>query len=137
MRMKDVLEILERDARMTPEQVAAMTGRSVEEVKSIIREAEDNRVLIQYRSMVNWEKAGEPLVYALIEVKVSPQRGVGFDSFAERISRFPEVWAVTLVSGDYDLIVMVKGRSMQEVSNFVSSKLSALEPVLGTNTHFV
>lgn len=135
--MKNVLEILERDARTTPEQIAAMTGRSPEEVRAIILDAEERRIIVRYRTVVNWDKAGEALVWAFIEVKVTPQRGVGFDSIAERISRFPEVWSVKLESGDYDLSVVVVGRSMQEVSGFVSSKLSALEAVQGTNTHFV
>ncbi len=135
--MKDVLQILEQDARTTPEQIAAMTGHSVDEVRRIIGEAEANRTIVRYRTVVNWEKAGEEQVWALIEVKVTPQRDVGFDSIAERIARFPEVWSLSLASGGFDLSVMVVGRTMQEVSSFVSSKLAPLDPVQATNTHFL
>ncbi|MBI4498263.1 MAG: Lrp/AsnC family transcriptional regulator [Chloroflexi bacterium] len=135
--MKDVLQVLEQDARATPEQIAAMTGRSADEVRDIVRAAEADRTIVRYRTVVNWEKTGEEQVWALIEVKVTPQRDVGFDSIAERIARFPEVWSVSLASGDFDLVVMVVGRTMQEVSAFVSGKLAPLAPVQGTNTHFL
>lgn len=135
--MNDVLKILERDTRTTPAQIAAMTGRTTEDVEAIIREAEQKGILRGYKAVINWERAGEEQVFALIEVKVMPQRDVGFDAIAQRIARYNEVRSVALVSGGFDLNVVVVGRTMQEVSNFVSSKLAALEPVRGTETHFL
>ena len=135
--MQDVLKILEEDARTTPEQVAVMTGRPVEEVKQIIKQAEDDRVILGYRTQVNWEKGGKEEVWALIGLKAMPQRDVGFDALAQRISRFPEARSVYLVTGDYDLAIMVVAPTMQEVSSFVSRKLLTIEGVQGTVSHFV
>lgn len=135
--MKDVLKILEEDARTTPQQIAVMTGRPVDEVVAGIKQAEDDGVILGYRAQVNWEKAGESQVWALIEVKVTPQRDFGFDAVAERIYRFPETHSMYLVSGQYDLAVMVAGRTMQEVSAFVSAKIAPLDGVQGTVTHFL
>lgn len=135
--MKDVLKILEEDARTTPQQIAVMTGRPVEEVAAVIKQAEAEGVILGYRAQVNWEKAGENQVWALIEVKVMPQRDVGFDAVAERIYRFPETHSMYLVSGQYDLAAMVAGRTMQEVSAFVSAKIAPLDGVQGTVTHFL
>lgn len=135
--MQDVLKILEEDARTTPDQIAVMTGRPVEEIKRLIKKAEDDRVLLAYHAQVNWDRAGQEQVWALIEVKLVPQRDVGFDSIAARIYRFPEAYSVFLVSGAFDLAVTVVARTMQEVSNFVSGKLSPIEGVQGTVTHFL
>ena len=135
--MRDVLKIIEQDARTSPEQIASMTGKTPQEVQDIIRKAEADRVLLGYHAQVNWERAGEEQVWALIEVKVTPQRDVGFDAIAERIYRFPEARSVYLVSGTYDLAVTVVGRTMQEVSAFVSEKLAPMEPVQATVTHFL
>ncbi|MCX6023198.1 MAG: Lrp/AsnC family transcriptional regulator [Chloroflexi bacterium] len=135
--MKDVLQILERDSRATPGQIATMTGRTVEEVETIIHDAESRGILLRYSAVVNWDRAGEEQVWALIEVKVTPQREVGFDAIAERIARYPEVRSVSLVSGGFDLIVIIVGRTMQEVSNFVSSKLAPMDTVRGTDSHFL
>ncbi len=135
--MKEVLRILEKDARSTPEQISTMTGMSVEKVRKAIEQAEKKRAIVKYKTIVNWEKAGEEQVWALIEVKVAPQRDVGFDSIAERIYRFPEARSVYLMSGTYDLAVMVVGKSMREVASFVSEKLAPLDSVQGTVTHFL
>lgn len=135
--MKEILEILEKDARTTPETIATMTGKKVAEVKRAISEAEKERIILKYKTVINWEKVKEPQVWALIEVKVQPQRGVGFDAVAERIYRFPQARSVYLVSGTYDLSVLVVGKTMQEVAAFVSEKLSTLESVQGTITHFM
>ena len=135
--MNDVLKLLEQDARTTAEEIATMTGRPLQEVKDIIKQAESERVILGYHAQVNWERAGEEQVWALIEVKVTPQRDVGFDAIAERIFRFPEARSVYLVSGTFDLAVTVMGRTMQEVSAFVSEKLAPMEPVQGTVTHFL
>jgi len=135
--MKEILEILEKDARTTPEAIATMTGKTVDEVEDLIREAEKERIILKYKTVVNWEKASQPLVWALVEVKVQPQRGVGFDAIAERIYRFPQARTVYLVSGTYDLAVVVLGKTMQEVAAFVSEKLATLENIQGTMTHFM
>lgn len=135
--MQDVLKILEEDARTTPDQIAVMTGRSVEEIKRIIKKAEDDRVLLAYHAQVNWDRAGQEQVWALIEVKLVPQRDVGFDAIAARIYRFPEAHSVSLVSGAFDLAVTVVAPTMQEVSTFVSGKLAPIEGVQGTVTHFL
>ena len=135
--MKDILKILENDARTTPQQISTMTGTPVAEVKKEIKKAESDRTILKYKTVVNWEKLGEEQVWALIEVKITPQREVGFDSIAERIYRFPEARSVYLVSGAYDLAVMVVSKSMQEVASFVSQKLAPLEAVQGTITHFL
>jgi DNA-binding Lrp family transcriptional regulator len=135
--MKDILRILEKDARTSPKQISAMTGMPLREVEKAIKQAEAERTILKYKTVVNWEKAGEEQVRALIEVKVAPQRDVGFDAVAERIYRFPEARSVYLVSGTYDLAVLVTGKTMQEVAAFVSEKLSPLESVQGTVTHFL
>lgn len=135
--MKDVLQILERDTRITPAQIATMTGRTIEEVETIIRDAEAQGILRGYKAVINWEKTGDEQVWALIEVKVTPQREVGFDDIAKRIARYSEVRSVSLVSGGFDLHVIVVARTIQEVSSFVSGKLAPLEPVRGTETHFL
>ena len=135
--MKEILKILENEARTTPEQIATMLGRSVSDVEKAIKQAEGDRTIVKYKTMVNWEKTGREEVWALIEVKIQPQREVGFDAVAERIYRFPEARTVYLVSGTYDLAVLVTGKTMQEVAGFVSRKLATLESVQGTVTHFL
>jgi DNA-binding Lrp family transcriptional regulator len=136
--MEDILRILEEDARTTPERIATMTGRPVDEVRRLVNEAERARVILSYSAHIDWDKAGEaPVAAALIEVKVAPQRDVGFNALAGRIARFPEVRSMHLVSGNYDLLVQVVGKSIYDISNFVSGKLSALDGVRGTNTHFI
>ena len=135
--MEEILKILEDDARIAPEQIATMTGKPVAEVTEAIAQAEGNRTIVKYKAMVNWEKTGREEVRALIEVKIQPQREVGFDAIAERIYRFPEARTVYLVSGAYDLAVLVIGKTMQEVAGFVSQKLATLDSVQGTVTHFL
>lgn len=135
--MEDILKILENDARTTPEQIASMTGKPLDEVKETIKQAEADRNIIKYKTVVNWEKLEKEEVMALIEVRLSPQREVGFDAVAERIYRFPEVRSAYLVSGMYDLLVIVTGKTMQDVAGFVSRKLATLESVQGTVTHFL
>jgi DNA-binding Lrp family transcriptional regulator len=135
--MKQIFEALEKDARLTPEQIATMTGIAVADVKKAIKKAEQDRAIVRYKAIVDWTKLGEGEVLALVEVKVVPQRNVGFDAIAERIYRFREARSVYLASGTYDLAVLVAGKSMQEVAVFVSEKLSTLETVQGTVTHFI
>lgn len=135
--MEQVLKILEEDSRVTPEEIAAMTGISVEEVKTIIAECERKGIIRAYKTVIDWDKVREEPVMAFIDVKVSPERGVGFDDIAERIYRFPEVRAVYLVSGMHDLRVQVTGKSMKEVAFFVAEKLATIDRVQSTNTHFL
>ena len=135
--MKDVFRILEQDARTPPEKIATMTGLPEDEVRRIIADAERDRTILKYRTIVNWEKLGEPEVWALIQVKVIPQRDVGFDAIAERIYRFPETNSVWLVSGEYDLAITVTATDIYEISRFVSEKLSTIEGVHGTVTNFL
>ena len=133
---REVLEILEKDAKATTKQISSMTGISPTQVRKTIEEAEKNRVIVKYKTVINWERLEEERSRALIEVKIQPQKDVGFDAIAERIYRFPEVNSVYLVSGAYDLAVFVVGKSEHEVAKFVSDKLAALESVQGTVTHF-
>jgi len=135
--MKDILSVLEQNAKATPEEISEMTGRTVEEVKEVISQAERDKTIVKYRTIINWDKIGEGEVLALVELKMTPQRDVGFDGAAQRIARFPEVRSLHLISGDYDLSVTVVGRTMQEVASFVAMKLAALEEVHGTTTHFL
>lgn len=133
----EILKILEQDARLTAAQIATMTGMSVAAAESAIRDAEAEGAIVKYKTVVNWEKAGAPKVWALIEVKIAPQRDRGFDAVAERIYRFPEARSVYLVSGTYDLAVQVVGDTMQEVASFVAHKLAPIEGVHSTVTHFL
>jgi DNA-binding Lrp family transcriptional regulator len=135
--LQEILELLERNDRLTAAEIAIMLGMSEEEVKAKIAELEADKVIINYRAMVNWERAGVEKVNALIEVKVIPQRDVGFDEIAERIYSFPEVKSVFLMSGAYDLMVLVEGTTMKEVALFVSQKLATIYNVQSTATHFV
>ncbi len=133
---REVLEVLEKDAKATLKQISAMTGLPVSQVRATIEEAEKTRVILKYKTVVNWDKIDDERVRALIEVKIQPQKDVGFDAIAERIYRFPEAASVYLVSGSYDLAVFVMARSERDVAKFVSEKLAALELVQGTVTHF-
>jgi len=135
--MKEIMEILESDARATPERISTMTGIPLAEVKKVISEAEKNHTIVKYKAMINWQKVGDEHVWAIIEVRIQPQRNVGFDAVAERIYRFPEVRSAYLVSGTYDLAVFVAAKTMQEVASFVSQRLAPLEGVQGTITHFL
>ena len=134
---RKILRILERDARTDPKQIAIMLDLTEEEVVRRIKEAEAVDALVRHKAVVNWERAGEERVLALIEVKVTPQRETGFDAIAERIYRFPEARSVYLVSGTYDLAVQVVGRSMRDVAMFVAEKLAPLEGVQSTVSHFI
>lgn len=134
---REILEILQNNSRLRPEQIAAMIGVAQAEVEDRVKELEEKRIIIKYHTLINWELAGEEVVSALIEVKVTPQRGSGFDNIAERIYRFPEVKAVYLMSGRYDVSVLIEGKTMKEVALFVAMKLATIENVQSTATHFV
>jgi DNA-binding Lrp family transcriptional regulator len=134
---KEILKILEDDARTSTKQISAMTGNSTSEVSRSIKQAEKDRVILKYKAIINWDKVENEQVWALIEVKLTPEKDVGFDSIAERIYRFPQTRTVYLVSGTYDLFVMVTGKTNHEIANFVSQKLSHIEGVQATVTQFV
>lgn len=137
--MDDILEILSNDARVTPQEIAKMTRQKVADVKKKIRQYEDNGTIVKYKTVIDRDKTsnGHAIVRALIEVSITPQKDVGFDNVAERIYRFPEVTSCYLVSGAYDLLVVVEGQSIHTVSNFVASKLSPMEGIRSTSTHFL
>lgn len=136
--MDDILEVLEKNSRYSDVEIAKMTGKTVEEVRDAIREYEEKNIIAGYTTLINWENTGKETVTALIEVKITPQRGVGFDKVAERIYKFSKVKACYLMSsGGFDLTVIVEGKTMKEVALFVSEKLSVQEYVTGTATHFV
>ena len=133
----EILKILEENAKQTPKQIAAMTGVSTDEAARLIKQAEDDGTILKYRALIDWEKVGDERVWALIEVKVTPQRTVGFDAIAERIYRFDEAQTVYLVSGAYELVVLVRAKNMHEIADFVTQKLAAIEGVTGTTSHFL
>jgi DNA-binding Lrp family transcriptional regulator len=135
--MKQIFKALENDARLTPEKVSDMTGISIKEVEKVIKKAEKDHTILKYKTIIDWPKLGEEKVMALVEVKVAPQRSVGFDAIAERIYRFPQARSVYLASGTYDLAVLVVGETMQDIALFVSEKLAPLNTVQGTVTHFI
>lgn len=135
--MEEILEILEKNNKLSEEEIAVMLGKTVEEVRETIKSLEEQNVILGYNAVVNWEKTNKEMVTALIEVKVTPQRGEGFDKVAERIYRYPEVKSCYLMSGGFDLTVIVEGKTMKEVALFVAEKLAPLESVLSTSTHFV
>ena len=134
---KEILNILEQNAKATAKDIANMVGINEEEVREAISLAEKEKIIVKYKTLINWEKAGVEEVLALVEIRVTPQRDVGFDSIAQRIARFPEVRSLNLVSGDFDLSVLLAGSSMKELASFVAQKLAALEEVRGTATHFL
>jgi DNA-binding Lrp family transcriptional regulator len=135
--MKDILKILENDARISNERLATMTGKPATEVNKLIAQAEKDRTILKYKTVINWEKAGDDQVWALIEVRVAPQKDVGFDAIAERIGRFPQTRSVYLVSGTYDLHALVVGKTNRDIADFVSQQLSHIEGVHETVTQFV
>ena len=135
--MKEIFEILEQNARATPTQIATMVNKSVSEVEKIVKQAEKDGTILKYKAIIDWSKLGNEDIQALIEVRVTPQRDVGFDAIAERIYQFPEVYSAYVVSGTYDLAILVKGKNMHEISSFVTEKLAPLERVQSTVTHFL
>lgn len=136
--MEEILEILEQNSRFTNEEIAVMIGKTTEEVDEAIKAYEEKNIIAGYTSLINWENTRSETVTALIEVKITPQRGKGFDKVAERIYKFEKVKACYLMSsGGFDLTVIVEGKSMKEVALFVSNSLACQEYVTGTATHFV
>ena len=132
-----ILDILQEDCRIPLEKMAVMTGASIQEVAAAIDSLEARKIILRYSPTINWDRTDRERVEAMIEVRVTPQRDMGFDAIARRIYRFDEVKSVYLMSGSYDLLVLVEARSLKELAAFVSGKLSPLETVTGTATSFV
>ena len=132
-----LLDILREDCRISLEKLAVMTGAPLEDVASAIDGLEKRKIILRYSPMINWDRTDRERVEAMIEVRVTPQRDMGFDAIARRIYRFDEVKSVYLMSGSYDLLVLVQARTLKELAMFVAAKLSPLEMVTGTATSFV
>lgn len=132
-----ILAVIEKNSRIDIKDLAVLLGESEIAVANEIADMEKEHIICGYHTLINWEKTDIEKVSALIEVRVTPQRGQGFDSIAERIYKYPEVRSVYLMSGAYDLMVILEGKTLREVSNFVSDKLSTLDSVLSTATHFI
>ena len=137
--MDQILEVLGQDARRSPEDISKLTGQKTDVVKKAIKQYEKDGVIVKYKTIINSDLVRDngSFVRALIEVAVAPQKDVGFDNIAERIYSFPEVTSCYLLSGSYDLLLVVEGDNIQTVSNFVASKLAPLEQVRSTTTHFL
>ena len=132
-----ILTFMEKNSRVDLKDLAVMLGVDEVTVANEIADMEDEGIICGYHTMIDWEKTSIEKVSALIEVRVTPQRGQGFDNIAERVYKYPEVTSVYLISGGYDLLVTLEGKSLKEISGFVSDKLSTLESVLSTATHFI
>ena len=135
--MNELLKLLEKDARLTPEMLAAMLDKEVGDVRAMIDEYEKNGTIVGYNALIDWEKTNREYVTALIELKITPQRDLGFDRVAERIYNYNEVQSLYLMSGGFDLCVVIEGKTMREVALFVAEKLAPMESVISTATHFV
>jgi DNA-binding Lrp family transcriptional regulator len=135
--MREVLELLEKDSRLTARDIAEQTGLNEKDVERFIKEMESRGIIKRYKAIIDWEKYGDDSVYAIIEVQLNPERNVGYDAVAERISKFPEVVTCMLVSGDHDLHLVIKGKTMKEVAFFVAEKIAPLSQVTHTATHFM
>jgi len=135
--MKKLLQILEKDATLTAQQIAVMLDRDPQAVAADIKEYEKKNIIVGYKTIINWEKTENEPVSAIIELRVTPQRGEGFDEMAKRVYQYEEVSSVYLMSGGFDLAVIIEGKSMKEVALFVAEKLAPMDQVISTATHFV
>ncbi len=136
--MNDILEILEKNGpKLSNAQIAQMLGKTEEEVAAIIAGLEKDNIIVGYKTMINWDETDEDHVTALIELRITPQRGEGYDKVAERIYKYPQVKSLYLMSGAYDLAVTIEGKSMKDVALFVAQKLAPMETVISTATHFI
>ena len=134
---EELLAIIEKNSRIDLKELAIILGVEEIDVVNELAALESEGIICGYHTLINWERTDIEKVSALIEVRVTPQRGQGFDNVAERIEKYPEVRSVYLMSGGYDLMVILEGKTLREVSSFVSDKLATLEPVLSTATHFI
>ena len=135
--MKELLELLEHDGRRPISEIAAILHRSEYEVEKELKQLEKERILLGYNAIIDWSRAGRNSVVSAIEVNLTPQREVGFDAIAERISRFDEVNSVYLMSGSFDLLVIIEGDSLQEIADFIATRLATIDGVTSTRSHFV
>ena len=135
--MDQLLKLLEEDATLSPSQLATMLDKEEGELKSIIKKYEQDGIILGYKTLIDWDKTDREYVTAMIEVKMTPQRDRGFDRVAEKIYHYPEVQSVYLMSGGFDLCVIIEGKTMKEVAYFVAQKLATIEYVTSTATHFV
>ncbi len=132
-----ILTFIEKNSRVELKELAVLLGMSEVDVANELEAMEKEGIICGYHTLIDWDKVTTERINAVIEVRVTPQRGRGFDSIAERVYKYPEVESVYLMSGGYDLLVMLEGKTLREVSSFVSEKLSTLESVLSTTTHFI
>ncbi|MCL2546053.1 MAG: Lrp/AsnC family transcriptional regulator [Oscillospiraceae bacterium] len=135
--MLDILRLLEQDCTLTPVQISAMTGHDISEVERVITDCQEKGIILGYKAKIDWDKTRQETVTAIIDVSVTPQRGSGFDRVAERIYQYDEVESLYLVSGGHDFSIVINGRTIKEVALFVAEKLSQLENVTSTATHFM
>lgn len=134
----DILKILEQNGPLIPrETIAEMLGKTTDEVNAIIAGLEKENIIVGYKTLINWDVSDTEIVNALIELRITPQRGEGYDKVAERIYKYPQVKSLYLMSGAYDLCVIIEGKTMKEVALFVAQKLAPMESVISTATHFV
>ena len=132
-----ILELLDKDSKLTAKEIASLINEKEDDVAEAIKEMEDENIICGYNTLINWDKTDRELVTAIIEVKVTPQRGNGFDKIAERIYQNKEVRSVYLMSGGYDFCVILEEKTLKEIAFFVSDKLSPIDAVISTSTHFV
>ena len=135
--MRELLEILEKNSRISVGELASMLQKSEYEIEKEISRLEREKIILSYGALINWERYGDDTVTAVIEINLTPQREVGFDAIAERIYRFDEVRTVYLMSGNFDLLVIIEGKSLKDVANFVATRLSTIEGVTQTRSHFM
>ena len=135
--MNELLKIVENNCRLTDAQIAMMLEKDEGDIKAMIEKYQEEKVILGYKAIIDWDKTDRESVTALIEVKITPQRDRGFDRVAEKIYNYPEVESLYLMSGGFDLAVMIEGKTMKEVAYFVAMKLAPIEDVISTATHFV
>ena len=135
--MRELLEILEKNSRVSVGELSSMLQKSEYEIEKEISRLEREKIILSYGALINWERYGDDTVTAVIEINLTPQREVGFDAIAERIYRFDEVRTVYLMSGNFDLLVIIEGKSLKDVANFVATRLSTIEGVTQTRSHFM
>lgn len=135
--MRELLEIMEKNARIPVSELAAILQKSEYEIEKDIERLEREKIILSYNTQVDWEKFGDDTVTAVIEINLTPQREVGFDAIAERIYRFDEVKTVCLMSGNFDLLVIIEGKSLKDIANFVATRLSTIDGVTQTRSHFM
>lgn len=137
-KIEELLDILDKNTKkLSEEQIGSMLGISADEVSEMIKGLEKDNIIVGNKTLINWDKTDREVVNALIEIRITPQRGEGFDHFAERIYKYPQVKSLYLMSGAYDLAVTIEGKTMKDVALFVASKLAPMDSVMSTATHFV